>query len=658
MKDDNTTSNFRYLFTPIRIGSLEIRNRIVNPPHLMRYGVGGLPSEKHIYYYRERARGGAGLITMHANHVHPTSASRAGSDVRNLSDDIIPWYRRMADAVHEFGTGFFVELSHAGRSGQSRLESPLISASDVWTEIHPNWVPHEASVELLAEIAEAFGKAAARCRAGGADGIEIHAANGILLHQFLSPLMNKRTDQYGGSLENRLRYHLEVLSQVRRHVGNDFVVGIRIVSSDLAEGGLSNLDMQEVALRLQESGLVNYLSITTGHRQDYMGSVQLTPDMSFRPGAFVPLAANIKRAIRLPVIVTGRIIHPVQAEEILANGQADLIGMVRALIADPELPNKARQGRLADIRYCTGDMEGCYGDYRGLRPPVGCIQNPVVGREKEWGELPKAERVKRVVVVGGGPAGMEAARVASIRGHSVILFEREKRLGGQIHVAADAPGRDELRQMVVWLSNQIMRGEIDVRLGKEATADAVLTLTPECVIVATGSVHHLPELPGNSDLQKITAWDVLRGVKTGQRILLYDIIGDQQGFGAAEYLALQGKKIEFVTPLPHPGIHILPVSWRIQYQRLVELNVAFTPLTRIVRLEEQRVVLSHDFARNRERVVEGVETLVVAAPPHADDRLARELKGKLTEIHLIGDAVAPRGIQAATFEGHKAGRAI
>lgn len=655
MTEKTQGSQFKHLFTPLNIGSMTVKNRIVNTAHGLHAAINHLPSERHLYYYKERAKGGVGLIVMHATYVHPSSSSFSGGDVWNIDDSIIPWYERLSSAVHEFGTKFMVELSHSGRQSGRNADYPLISASSAITKVRPTMIPRQADKELLAEIAEAFGKASRRCQQGSVDGVEIHGSHGNLIQQFFSHLTNQRTDEYGGSVENRMRFAIQILEQVRKYVGANYVVGMRISGSELVEGGLTSMDMQEIAWRLEQTGLLNYLSVSMGHYYDYLTYSHEMPDMSYRPGAFVHLAGAIKKVVKLPIFCIGRINHPMVAEQILASGQADMVGMVRALIADPHLPNKAKEGRLDDIRYCVGTLEGCRGDVRVPAKPIGCIQNPITGREKEWSELPPARTRKRVVVVGGGPAGMELARVATLRGHKVILFEKGKRLGGQVIIAAKAPGREEYGGITEYLSHQIEKHGVDIRLGVEATAESVLKEKPDVVAVATGATLDGLERPwGNA----VSTWDVLEGkVEAGKNVVVFDEMGDQQAFGAAELLAKNGHKVEVVTQLPYAGINVNALSWRIQYQRMLEMGVVFTPLTWVKEVDGKRVTLVHDFTGARQ-VREGIDTVVVCSTPRTNDSLYYDLKGKVSEVHLIGDAAAPRGVQQAIYDGHKIARLI
>ncbi|MBI2847372.1 MAG: FAD-dependent oxidoreductase [Chloroflexi bacterium] len=651
-------SRFPILFSPFTIGGMTLRNRIVNTPHGLRYAVDHLPSERHFYYHTARARGGVGYIIMESTSVHPSSASFAGGDIWNFDDSIIPKYERLAEAVHKYGAKIGVELNHTGRQQRQTLDNPLVAPSIVPTFTRPFQVPHPLDKKLMREIIEAFAQAALRCQRGGMDAVELHGGQGGLMEQFMSPFTNRRTDEYGGSLENRMRFGLEALTRVREMVGRSFIVGMRINASELWEGGLTVTDMQEIAARLDETGMLDYLSVTMGHYQDWLTNTYQRPDMSFRPGAFVPLIAQIKQVVKLPVIAVGRINHPAVAEAILEAGQADLIGMVRALISDPEMPNKAREGRLDEVRFCVAALEGCVADVRGSRGPVTCIQNPVTSREKEWGELQKTARPRRVVVVGGGPAGTEVARVAALRGHGVILLEETSRLGGQVLIAARAPGREEFGQIASNQEALLAKTNVEIHLRTRGTVDSVLALRPEVAIVATGCRPTKKILGTYEGWQALNTWDVLLGNnKIGKNVLLFDELGNQEAFGAAEYLAVRGHRVEFVTRLPQPGQYIQPNSWRVQMQRMAELSVRFTPMMVPIEQRDGAVTLRHAYA-NRLEERTGVDAIVLSLWHEPQSKLFEELKGQVPEIHLIGDAISPRGVLQAFYDANKLARRL
>src|SRR5438105_6016937 len=480
---------FRSLFTPIQVGRLTLKNRIYSSGHAEAMAEGGRPTERLAQYHEAKARGGCALtIFGGSSSVHPSSPAAAWKQIANHDDSIIPGYREIADAVHRHDCLVFTQLTHLGRRAQSDPEvSPvLLAPSQIPERVHRE-VPHELEPEQIATLVRAFGEAARRCRAGHLDGIEISMAHNHLIDQFWCPLFNQRTDEYGGSLANRMRFAFEVLADIRREVGRDFVVGARISGDEFTAGGLSAHDMAEIARRLAASGLMDFLSIIGGGAHTYALQAAAVPNMSFPTAVYVPLAAAIKKAApSLPILHASRIVDPIQAEQLAAAGQVDVVGMTRALIADPDLPRKAREGRLDDIRTCVGANEGCIDRiYQGK--PVTCVQNPATGREAELGEVHAATKPKKVVVIGGGVAGLEAARMAAVRGHRVVLFEKTAELGGQVLLAARAPARAEYAGIVRFLAAQVRKHGVDVRLDVEATPTAVVVARPVAIITGHAS---------------------------------------------------------------------------------------------------------------------------------------------------------------------------
>jgi len=476
--------------------------------------------------------------------------------------------------------------------------------------------------------------------------------------QFWSPLFNRRTDEYGGSLENRMRFGFEVLREIRRQVGCDWVVGARISGDEMTAGGLTAGDMAEIARRLAASGLVDFLSIIGGAAHTLPLQALAVPNMASPHGVFVPLAAAIKAAVPgMPVFHAGRIVDPVHADQILADGSIDLVGMTRALIADPDLPRKAIEGRLDDVRLCVGANEGCIDRiYQGK--PVTCIQNPETGRETELAEPVPAAMRRRVVVVGAGPAGLEAARVAALRGHRVILLEREAEVGGQVLIAARAPARAEYAGILRFLARQVDKLGVDCRLRVEASVDTVLAESPDVVIIATGSSPHVPDLRGLDGKHVVTDRDVLLDrVEVGERVVVVDDVHTQQGLSTAEHLLDRGRRVEVISRLFYAGQDVGVTSIAPLYSRLFAKGVTLTPHTDLVAVEGSAVVVANVYTR-AERRIEGVDTVVLSMGSRSIDALYRALKGQVAALHAIGDCVAPRGIHQAILEGTRVARLV
>jgi NADPH-dependent 2,4-dienoyl-CoA reductase/sulfur reductase-like enzyme len=533
----------------------------------------------------------------------------------------------------------------------------LLAPSQIPEKVHRE-VPHEIEPEQITMLVLAFGDATRRCREGGLDGVELSFAHNHLVDQFWSPLFNRRTDEYGGSLENRMRFAFEVLREIRRQVGSDWVVGARISGDEMTAGGLTAPDMAEIARRLATSGLVDFLSIIGGAAHTLPLQALAVPNMASPHGIYVPLAAAIKAAVAsMPIFHAGRIVDPIHAEQILADGSIDLVGMTRALIADPDLPRKAIEGRLDDVRLCVGANEGCIDRiYQGK--PVTCVQNPGAGRETELAELVPTASPRRVVVVGAGPAGLEAARVAALRGHRVVLLEREAEVGGQVLLAARGPARAEYAGILRFLARQVEKLTIDCRLRVEASVDTVLAESPEVVIIATGSSPYRPDLPGLDGKHVVTDRDVLLDrAEVGERVVVVDDVHTQQGLSTAEYLLDRGRRVEVISRLFYAGQDVGVTSIAPLYSRLFAKGVTLTPHTDLVAVEGSAVVVANVYT-HAERRIEGVDTLVLSMGSRSTDALYRALKGKVSTLHAIGDCVAPRGVHQAILEGTRVARAV
>ena len=653
-------AELRALFSPIRVGGLTLTNRIYSSGHAEAMAESGRPGARLTRYHEAKARGGCALtIFGGSSSVHPSSPAAAWKQIANHDDSIIPAYRALADAVHAHVCHVFTQLTHMGRRAQADGEeaSVLLAPSQIPERVHRE-VPHELEAEQIAELVRAFGEAARRCREGGLDGIELSMAHNHLIDQFWSPLFNQRQDEYGGSLENRMRFGMEVLRETRRRVGRDFVVGARISGDEFTRGGLTAADMAEIARRLAASGLVDFLSIIGGGAHTYELQAAAVPNMSYATGVFVPLAAAIKQAAPgLPIFHASRIVDPVHADRTVAAGQIDVVGMTRALIADPDLPRKARAGRLDDIRTCVGANEGCIDRiYQGK--PVTCVQNPATGREAELGEVRTAAKPKRVVVVGGGVAGLEAARMAAVRGHRVVLFEKSAELGGQVLLAARAPARAEYAGIVRFLAAQVRKLGVEVRLGVEATPPAVLGERPDAVVVATGSHPFVPPVPGSDGKHVVTDRDVLSGeAKVGANVVVVDDVHTQQALSTAELLLEQGKRVEVISPLFYVGQDIGVTSIAPLYKRLFTRGVVLTPGTELRAVEGSAVIVANVYS-GAERRIEGVDTVVLAAGSRSTDSLYRALKGQVSELYAVGDCVAPRGVHQAILDATRVARAI
>lgn len=647
------------LFEPITVGRMELRNRVMVTGHVTLFAEGGAPGPRYVAYLEERARGGAGLIETEFAAVHPTGRFPGACDAS--TDACIPGYRAAAEAVHRHGARLTAQVGHEGRQMSSAYtELPLWSSSPVPCPVNRE-MPKEMEEEDLEELVEAYARAAERMRRAGLDAVTIHGLhNTYLLGQFASPWVNRRADAYGGPLENRIRLVLRIVHAVREAVGRDFTVGLQMSGADFAPGGLDAEGYVEVARRLDATGCLDWITVKCG---SFASRNLEVPDMQHPPATWADLAGQVKAATRrVRVVAVGRITTVEQAEAILRRGLADLVAMTRQHIADPETVRKALEGRPEDIRPCIGCNQGCI-DMLFRARPITCTVNPAVGKEAELGRPAPAARPRRVVVVGGGPAGLKAAEVAAGRGHRVTLVEAERELGGQVRVAARAPYRGELLGAVRWLEGQVRKLGVEVRLGRRVDAEQVLALAPDLVVVATGSrptlrpvgllnygVEDPPARPG----RVTTAYDVLAGRcrPTGRVLVVDDGEGSWKSASVAEALLDAGCRVTLATPLATVGASIGAHSLAALLPRLFAKGLVLSPFT----------VYRGMVGRTAHLTVEGREErraadwVVLAGWHEPEAALYFELKGRV-DVVRVGDCVAARTILEAIREGDAAGRA-
>jgi mycofactocin system FadH/OYE family oxidoreductase 2 len=646
---------FHYLFEPITIGTAKLRNRIVSTAHSTRFAEDGMVGDRFCAYHEVRAKGGVGLIITEAQPVHPSSIARPGM-IHNWEDRVIPGFRNLARVVHKHGTKIFGQISHQGRQMSSFLtRRPIFAPSPIPCPLKRE-VPKGMEVEEIKEIVEHFGEAARRLREGEFDGVEVMIGHGYLLNQFLSPATNKRTDEYGGSLENRLKIIFEVINAVRNKVGDDFTCGVRMSGDEFIEGGLTLEDMKEVARLLEDTGQIDFFDVSGGN---YAVPHFIVPPWYMPSGYLVHLSAGIKEEVNLPVCCVGRINDPILAEEILGRRQADLVGMCRALIADPELPQKAQGGRLEDIRPCIGCRQACSGVGTATTLFLGCTVNPSVGYEGETEALKPCVNRKKVLVIGAGPGGLEASRIAASRGHQVVLCEQNTEMGGQVALFSKDPMRTEFGGLIRFLISQVGKLGVETRLGKKVTPEMVINENPDVVIIATGSTPWRPPIPGVEGEWVLDPWQVLRKEKDiGPNVL---IIAGREGHQApvslAEFLVNQGKTVQILSELSVVGGDIEVNTFRMLYQRLFEKGVIFHPFTGVKEINDHKVVAYNVYTKVKEEI-SGVDTAIIATGNRSNDQLYKELKGKVKELYAIGDCVAPRKVNEAMIEGDRVGRLI
>ncbi|MDO8490406.1 MAG: FAD-dependent oxidoreductase [Dehalococcoidia bacterium] len=639
-------TQFPNLLKPIRIGTAELRNRIIMPGMGTNLGnPDGTVSQRQIDYYAERAKGGAALIIIEVANV--AANGRGGPNMIALDrDDVIPGLKTLVDAVHRHGAKVSIQPFHAGRQTHPSLTGGELVAPSPLPSPVGMVVPRELTIPEIEELVEKFGQAARRAKQAGFDVVEIHGAHGYLLCQFLSPLSNKRTDKYGGDLPNRMRFVLEITARVKELVGKDFPLTFRLSADEYVPGGLTIAETPLIAKRMQEAG-VNAISVSAGNYGN-MPMISAPPTMP--RGFLAPAAETIKKAVSIPVIVAGRIGDPLLAESVIASGKADIIAEGRALIADPDLPNKLKEGRPEDVRMCTY-CENCFDNVMAGGDMV-CSVNAATGKEGESAITPAAKK-KRVLVAGGGPAGMELARVATLRGHRVTLYEATNKLGGQALLAAIPPYREDMINSTNYLSTQMSKLKVDVHLGQKVTPELVAGAKPDVVVVATGAKPTIPDVPGAKQSHVVTAAGVISGAKTtGQKVVI--IGAGYLGCDTALFLVKKGKQVTVVES----GKRLAPDAGRISRevftQKLREfgVNVEFQTAVQEITPEGLKVT-----SNGQSRLIEA-DTVVFATGAQPNKELASKLQGAAPEVIQIGDCHEAGRIIDAVHEGFRVGREL
>jgi 2,4-dienoyl-CoA reductase-like NADH-dependent reductase (Old Yellow Enzyme family)/thioredoxin reductase len=626
---------------------MQLRNRIVMPPMGTRYSsFGGWPTTRSRDYYAARARGGVGLIVMEFAGV--TRAGRGAHHTGGLYDDrMIPHYRMVTDAIHQHGAKAALQLAHSGAAAPVAVMGVQpVGPSNV--PLPGGDVPRAMTRAEIHELVEAFGKAAARAVAAGFDAVSLHMAHGYLLNQFLTPYLNRRTDEYGSDLTGRARFPLEVLRRVKEVVGEEVPVICRLSGDDFVPGGLTLDESRQVARMLEESG-ADAIHVAGGIPP---ATHMSTPPMALPAGALVHLAAGIKGMVRVPVIAVGKIHDPLLAEQVLQEGKADLIAVGRGLIADPAWAAKAQAGKLDAIRPCVAcNQPLCHGRLFHQGVEVSCVVNPRVGREAQF-PMKKASPTRRVLVVGGGLGGMEAALIAAQRGHQVVLCEKEDRLGGQMLLATVPPHKEDLRKLLRYFAHQLKAAAVMVQTGRTVTLELVREMAPNVVILATGARPHGPDVPGAE--RAVSAWDVLAGrVEVGERVVVMG--GGDVGCETGEYLAAQGHRVTILEMLPDIASELIPWTRNLLFQRLADLQVEVLTRARVIAIGEGEVIYDRVGVRHRLEA----DTVVLATGARPDRGLADALSPlEGVEVHLVGDCVEPRTAAEAIREGFEIACAI
>jgi 2,4-dienoyl-CoA reductase-like NADH-dependent reductase (Old Yellow Enzyme family) len=653
-----TSERFPHLFSPLTIRGVTLQNRILSTGHETALVDRGRLGDAFVAYHEARARGGAGLIISEVASVHP-SGIFVRDPIPVFTDDCIPDYRRLAKVLHSHGAAFFAQLFHPGREIIETHDgsAPVSYAPSASPNERFHVMPRPMPVDLIEAVIAGYVAAAGRMEEAGADGVEIVASHGYLPAQFLNPRVNLREDAYGGSLENRLRFLNAAANGIRARVGDGFVVGLRISADESSHDGLGQDEVMAACAMLEREGSLDYYSVVAGSSASLLGSTHIVPPMTYEAGYTAPFGAAMRARVTKPIFVTGRINQPQIAERILSQGQADVCGMTRAMICDPEMANKAREGRADDIRACIGCNQACIGHFLAGYP-ISCIQHPETGRELEFGTRTQATRAKRVMVVGGGPAGMKAAAVAAEGGHDVTLHEAAAQLGGQVLLAQLLPTRAEFGGIVTNLAREMALAGVKVLRGSRVDRAAIERVAPDAVILATGALPRRPTFDGEDVAHVVDAWQVLQGgANVGASVVVADWRCDWVGIGIAEKLATEGCRVRLACNGTVPGQVIQQYIRDMGVGRLHKLGVDVIPYTRLYGADEDTVYLQH--TTSGEAVIcEEVETLVLCQGHMADATLEDDLRALGLEFHMAGDCLAPRTAEEAVLEGLKAGVAV
>jgi 2,4-dienoyl-CoA reductase-like NADH-dependent reductase (Old Yellow Enzyme family)/thioredoxin reductase len=645
---------FEYLFSPIRIGTMEVKNRIVMAPMGTNLGNSrGEPTEQMIRYYVARSRGGVGLILTDDTTI-TSSALYHKNGLRLHEDSLIPSWKKLTQEVHSHGAKIAPQLVHPSFNAPSAFSGlQPVAASPIPSRRYRE-IPRELTREEIEKIIEQFAEAARRAQEGGCDAIQIHCAHmHHLLGSFLSPLYNKRTDLYGGSLAGRLRLPLEVIRRIRSKLGPSFPILVRISGEEFLPGGQTIEESKFIAPLLVEAG-VDAIQVSAGTGNNFW---MVVPPTGTPEAPYAALAEQIKGEVDVPIICVGRIYHPWAAEKILESGKADMVAMGRALVADPELPNKAARGDLDEIAPCMGDSMCLV--YVQMEQKISCLINPTAGWEEELLSSPIATP-KKVLVVGGGPAGMEAARMAALRRNRVTLMEKTSKLGGQLLLASFPPMKQEYTCLIQYLARQVEKAGVKVELNKDVNSAIVNSFQPDVIIMATGSIPWIPkDIPGIDQKNVVTAWDVLAGrIVVGPQVVI--IGGGKVGCEVADFIAHpvddltpKSNRVRIVEMLENVALDEKSMARSLLIQRLKGKGVEIILRAKVVEILPDGVKYLKE---GGEETLRGVDHIVLAMGAKSENALREEVKG--IPLFIIGDAKQPRTAMEAIAEGWEIGRKI
>jgi 2,4-dienoyl-CoA reductase-like NADH-dependent reductase (Old Yellow Enzyme family)/thioredoxin reductase len=634
------------LFSEIKLGNTLLKNRIVSTGH-HTYLADKKPGEALIAYHERRARGGVGLIVSEIIAVHDS----AGFSRQLLSfedPDSVAEYRKLVEACHRHDCKIFAQLFHPGREILSSWSgfAPIAYAPSAVANERFHIMPKAMPVKLIEEIIDGFASCASKLAEAGFDGVEIVGSHGYLPAQFLSPAVNKREDAYGGDGERRLAFVQQVISSIRQQAP-ELTLGLRLSANDHEPDGLDEAATADICVAL-EPGL-DYLSLVAGSSATLGASVHITPAMGFDSAYVAKMSKAIKQKVDIPIIVTGRINQPQVAEQVIANGQADLCGMTRAMICDAEMPNKAEQGQFDDIRACIGCNQACIGRaHKGLT--ISCIQHPESGRELQFREITPAASPKQIMIIGAGPAGMKAAAVAAVRGHRVSLYDKESQPGGQALLAQRLPGRDEFGGIVTNLLREVENAGVELISGCEVNAEMIQAQKPDHVILATGARVNRPDIDSLDENRIASYEDILLGrIKAGNRVAIADWRADWIGLGLAEKLALDGCQVHLMVNAAMAGESLQMYTRNHYVGRLYKLGVEIITHARLFGSDGESIYFQNTLTD--EAIIVEADTLVYSLGQQPENHLEAQLGESGIELSIIGDCLLPRTAEEAVYEG-------
>ncbi len=636
----------KHIFEPLTIGNLVLKNRFVVPPMVSNYAnEDGTCSEQFIAYHEEKAKGGWGLIIVEDYKINPES----GGFVKLPGlwhDDQIKSHQELTARVHKHGAKIAAQIYHAGRETSAAITGVQPVAPSAIPDPVVNAMPRELTVEEISQLVEEFGDTALRAKIAGFDAVEIHGAHGYLVNQFMSPFSNKRTDKYGGTILNRARFALEIIANIRSKVGDDFPLIYRMSVNEYVEGGLTTEDSKVISMLLEDAG-IDVIHASNGV---YASSDKIIPPTAVSHAWSASISEEIKKVVSIPVIAVGRINDPLIAESVLRANQADLISMGRASLADPHLPNKAKAGDFDNIIRCIGCLQGCI-QRNGQQLPIKCLVNPMTGHESERQVQPDNSK-KTVVIIGGGIAGMEAAIVAAQKGHTVELFEKNSRLGGQWVLAAIPPTKEELGSFTTWQIHKLQELGVTVHLNKEITLEIIETINPDSVIVATGALPFIPNIPGKDLQHVVTANDVLQGnVVPGKQVVV--IGGGLVGSETAAHLANHGHNVSIIEMGSDIFVGTPSSTKKYLLEDLHNHNVVVMTETVVKEIRSNTVLVETQDGNTKE--LSNIDTVVMAIGSRPINFSLDQLKDKVSNVVTIGDALQVRKAMEAIEEGYLAG---